>query len=1290
MPHTIVPNGWGLGPWGTGAWVSPTLVAGGALPSEAPFDIYCIEEANMPGLLTHPEVSYIGDPTQVFVDVPTDMMVLASGGPYLSDLARIEYNTIVPLTFTLELVLFLDQLPSNFANLQDRHCFVGITDAQGVSIGLFISEIGVLYTSAVHFSGNNIVLDGPTQLLPNSQTLITLGDYYTLRLATSFATGATYIYWTKSTDVPVIGHQLRYVLPAFLSADAVTLPPDRTTFSVRGTLADPTILGLHTTCLGTGLIVPNLLPRADAGPDQAIRTCNIVILDGSRSFDPEGTNLLYKWRLLDAPINSDFIITSVDALTYPLMVPTGFTNKVYSADLAAAHALDPIQPDDVLIIAGTPHLIQATGVDGNGFYVYLELFDVVDSYVIGQPFSLLRQRGISEPLEVKARFLPDKPGLYKFDLVVFDGGLYSSPAITVVNVTESPVPRGLIPDLKFMWDYLSDFWRLVEDRERIEVFWSAMAQVSAAELLTLWQTDYNKSLRDIQRTFQRRWLHFDLLLKEPTEFLELSTVRAVYAGVSSSSIPLAGVAGIAGQHLDLFLPTQTEPVVIYFSGVNPQTAQQITDRINAFMHAIDPSVVARVLPNRAGTAFVVRIDAPYALSVSGTSTVVIFGVSSNAMPQGTAGAVMGSRTYRVERSLSGLDIVEGDFLTVGEGTYRIARTVDDPSDPLLFQRLTLLEDIPLSAGTSWLISGQTHSQGIDFYDALMVTGDVATLEVIDLDTNVLAYVNVPVTGASPSAINTLGIDATTLGQFLVNQERYKVYFFSVTRRQFTPLDPLVMDVPQLQEKIKNSDDKVILRRNIDFFLEEFRGHKCLRFVVSNNVAFDVWEGLVPPERMWAETTYLDNRPTIEENFGIPAEFTLDDLSQLPENVDYLSAVQGLWYSYFSGPTLFNVRSGVQILLGLPFAEVAGIIEEIRNDFSTTSGRLLVRDAKDVEIVRTYSYPAGLDVEVNPATKLPYAVGDSVKQFAPLVKGSDVLDYVSDPEWFSTLLQQGSFHEVEKFFKFLVRVDSKAFNLNALLFVRQFVLRIKPTYTFPFFVVRTTLDESEVSTDDLVLYRGVLSSFAGPYFGPDGRAQMWDQPHPGGGGYWNQLEGDTWGHDQYLLAPEEAIFATLTQIWAGGIPTADGIFYAGMPVFTDKAAAFVQGSFRHLPVAPGKQIGTDELATITGVLNKLVLNYRGVGDGALLTLKLKKNAVTVETKTFTIPAVASNPDAPQWKFQFDITVPVVPSDVLSVFVEHPVSDFNTFVESVGVVVGIGTDWAADTALPADTYYTYLAL
>ena len=112
----------------------------------------------------------------------------------------------------------------------------------------------------------------------------------------------------------------------------------------------------------------------------------------------------------------------------------------------------------------------------------------------------------------------DHHGLHIIDLIVNDGDLNSIPVEVVLNVTLTDVQLGLIPDLSFVWDYLPDFWELVPDRDKFDTIWSAMTQIISSDLLALWQYDYSKSLRDIQRLFQRQWLAYDILYEEPNYF----------------------------------------------------------------------------------------------------------------------------------------------------------------------------------------------------------------------------------------------------------------------------------------------------------------------------------------------------------------------------------------------------------------------------------------------------------------------------------------------------------------------------------------------------------------------------------------------------------------------------------------------------------------------------------------------------------------------------------------------------------------------------------------------------
>ena len=1306
--------GWGLGPWGLTPWGMGafTGAGGGPIPSQAPFDVYCVGPCGeVSNLLTYTEVTAEGDGTQFPIDGPSGDQVLASGGTFDTGNASISISVPVPVNFTLDFTVLWKDLPPNFNDVIHSHSYFGAFTPGGGCVGLFFSRTGISYAGSVHVDGTNtLVLDTAVKYLPGSSVLVSENEYWTIRIAMSFSTGAVYIYVTPTAMLPSLGHQLRYVMPAIPSSTAALVPPSETLISVRGTVAAPTEVQIDSLCLGTGVIIPGIPPSADAGSDQAIRLCTILQLDGSGSFDPQGAPLTYQWRLIAAPTGSQYLVEGSDGRTFPLPSPTGFTNRFYSVALSTANSIAPIVAGDVLVVQGLVYTIVATGSDIDGFFVAVDGYVLPDSFSTPTAFSYLRQNGLNTPTSEKPTFYPDVQGLWKFDLTVFDGSLTSvEPAEVVINVTDTVVARGCTPDLTFVWNYLSDFWNQVEDGARISAFWQGLAQVAAAELLNLWQVDYSKSLRDIQRTFQRRWMHYDLLMQEDPTLLELSTVRAVFGGIESIDIPTAGLTGVFGSHLDLQLSTKTGSTIISFNQPDPYTAVQLQGLIAPALAQLDSAIVVRLFENTAGTAARIRIDAPYPITVLATSTAPFFSPGQvNGMPTGTAGAGVGLQVYRVERSLSLLNIKQNDFLCVDGVAYRIGGVVDDVSDPFPFQRLTLLDPLPLPVGSTWSIAGTVVSQDLDFWNGLCEQDDVVTFEVLTLASQQMQMVTATAVGASSALVHNLPVDATPVGAFLAQPAVYSVFLVSVLRRKYTALDPLVVDVPYLQETIASTDDTQVLRRNIDYYIDTFRGQPCLRFVTpvpANAGGNDVWQGTAPPGVLWAETTYLDNRPRIQNNFGIPADFTLDDLAQLPANVDYLSAVQGLWYAYFSGPTVSNIRAGVQILLGLPFAEVAGIIVEIRTDFSSSTGRILIQDAADSTVVRSYTYPVALTLDINPATGVAYIVGDAVAQFAPLTTGVEVEDYVKNPTWFQGYLEQGSFSEIEKYFKFLVRVSSAGFDLPAFLFGQSFVLRIKPTYTYPLFVTLLQLGQAgdtTVSVSDEIDLSGILNIYDGACFDNTlGVATMFDQPRPGGGGWRSQFDASpsvvptypvsthpiVWGYDKKYLCPEDFILASLcTTFGAPALPTYDSIFQFDQPVYTTTMASFSSNLISLVPATTGVQIEGPVTMTSSGTLNSVTLEMVSPTPGVPNTynLVIQKNGVDAATVAFTLTATGIG-------LTTAISVAVTNGDVLTCFIRSStLGAVAVEWDTVLVETGVAVNWAFDTTLAAGSYCSYHVL
>jgi hypothetical protein len=1145
-------GGFGNVPWG-GAWGStggpPTDVE--HIPNSPiwnAFDLMGVRQPNdMDRVQVFIETTTLGDSIQFFIS----SFNIRSGGAWPTSPGILDIDLPVTETFTVEWRVNFHDLPPDFSDLILEHILFGVNNASGPCASLMFSGAGIGYTGAFQFAGgtNDLELgheldpggatpaDKYLYIIPGSDQWFDEDEELYIRLVVDVEAGLVYLFVTAAADItpgtPGVadssGHVLRALLPILWSWDSTFPTIDRIANSVRGSAADPSTVEFFHYNMGYKALVPNLPPRAIIGPDQAIRLCGIAQLDGSASFDPEGEELVYDWRLIDAPETSQFVFVSTDGRTEPMVPATGFTNQLFSVELALENTANPIQVGDVITVGGVSYTIFSIPPgDTVPFYVTVERPQIPDD-LVNASYKLVRQAGISGADTPKPTFYPDVAGFYLFDLRVFDGVLWSTPtglqrATTIINVLESPLPRACTPNLSFLFDYISDFWQLVEDADQLQVFWGSLAQAAATELYTLWQHDYSKSIRDIQRTFIRRWLHYDTLLAEPVP--ELTKTFPVFGGVESVAFTTARVNNT---RLGLSSTTFDEDKLITFSSLDPIDPVSFTEGFSRYLkQEVHEAMSAHLVETTAGE-YIIRIDAPFEFEVNGNTTPPLFTVGDkNEVITGSGYAVEDTtRTFKVDRSLEGLDLA-GAFLVLGDISHAVDRVVSDASDDYPFQRVVVQEDLSSTVPTdtalpaqSYVICGWISSELLDFYNGLVTSGDFVDVEVVEENTDLSSLeqfsgvVSTRAYGASETFPSRLPADFGPIGQYAVNAG-LKVRLASVLRKGRVPVDELVVDVPVLQERVVLEEDESTLRRNLDFFIEEYRGHNSIRFVSGQNGAPDVFEGERPPDRLWAEYTYLDNNPTIENNFGLAVELTRDQLEELPENVDYLSAVSGLLYVYGLGPTVRNLRIGSQILLGLPFAEEDGTIEEVRKDLLSDQGRILIRDTGNPEIVRSYTFPKILDLEVNPATGERYEVGDTVTRFDPLVEGAEVVDYIKDPNWFQGILNQGVFSEVQKFHTFAIRVDGRAFNLSSLLFVRNFILRIKPTYTYPKFIVTLFAsgeDGDEISVNDTIEFKGTLILEDSVCAGRLGSSYIFDQSWPGGGQPWEDSYGVHPGHNR---------------------------------------------------------------------------------------------------------------------------------------------------------------------------------
>lgn len=126
-------------------------------------------------------------------------------------------------------------------------------------------------------------------------------------------------------------------------------------------------------------------------------------------------------------------------------------------------------------------------------------------------------------------FIPDTLGQYVIGLTADNNASSASEDIVVnIGLTLVPAGEGVIPDMRFIWQYMANFYQLLEDREVFQVVWSSMVQILGADFTALLSNDYNKSLKTIQPNVIRRWQRFSTV----TDIL--NTTQSVILGDTAS------------------------------------------------------------------------------------------------------------------------------------------------------------------------------------------------------------------------------------------------------------------------------------------------------------------------------------------------------------------------------------------------------------------------------------------------------------------------------------------------------------------------------------------------------------------------------------------------------------------------------------------------------------------------------------------------------------------------------------------------------------------------------------
>lgn len=200
----------------------------------------------------------------------------------------------------------------------------------------------------------------------------------------------------------------------------------------------------------------NQPPVANAGVSQSVIHWNIVILDGSNSFDPDADMITYQWNVLSVPAGSSVTGASLSDATSPMPSFTPDTTGDYVFELTVSDGRDISAPARVTVTAGLPPNVPPNADAGAGQNVIAGTIAYLNgiasdpdngpqamTYLWGfagvPASSQLTDADIGNRFTPGAYFTPDTDGEYLVRFTVSDGANEAS-AITSVRAYANTPP----------------------------------------------------------------------------------------------------------------------------------------------------------------------------------------------------------------------------------------------------------------------------------------------------------------------------------------------------------------------------------------------------------------------------------------------------------------------------------------------------------------------------------------------------------------------------------------------------------------------------------------------------------------------------------------------------------------------------------------------------------------------------------------------------------------------------------------------------------------------------------
>ena len=284
------------------------------------------------------------------------------------------------------------------------------------------------------------------------------------------------------------------------------------------------------------------------------------------------------------------------------------------------------------------------------------------------------------------------------------------------------------------------------------------------------------------------------------------------------------------------------------------------------------------------------------------------------------------------------------------------------------------------------------------------------------------------------------------------------------------LDFTFDDTTLVSDKVYSTDDSSItsiptLQDGINTYSNQYS--EGTDYTVGDGTI--VWTTGQVSTTLWAPTVYK-NEYKISNNFGVLVQ------EELADSTAYLNAVSGMFYAYWNGPTIRNIRNGLNIFYGLPFAGADGIV------FSVTDDSVIIKEGYNQ--YESYSLASDQTSDL--------VVGDSISKFDTIANTIEVFDYISKPRWWDTYsldminedfpISSGTMdsatkkiiNNYTKYFTFGIKIDAEEYADLTIVnpgIANRFITKIKPAYTHYKFIVHNdfrSIDSSDSAGDWLFL------------------------------------------------------------------------------------------------------------------------------------------------------------------------------------------------------------------------------